>query len=514
MKVVTAPQAAALLRDGSTVAASGFGGFGHPEAVTDAIEKRFLAEARPRDLTLLYAASNGDRRTRGMNHFGNEGMVRRVIAGGWRGTPRLGALAMANKIEAYNWPQGVICQLFRAIAAGQPGVITRTGLGTFVDPRSDGGRLNAATPADLVKVIEIAGREHLLYPAQRIDCALLRGTTSDTSGNVTLEHEAFPQDVLAIAQATRNSGGIVIVQVKRLAQDGSLNPNLVGVPAMLVDYVVVAESSEQHWMSFGEAYNPAYSGEVRAAFVPPTSPAPLDANRIIQRRAFAELVKVPGAVLNLGIGIPSGLAALARERGYSDFRLTIESGVIGGTAAEELSFGATTNPDAIIPQAAQFDFYSGGGLDLSLLGMLQLGLDGCVNVGRLPNQIIGTGGFIDIAQHAKRVCFLGTFSAGGLKIAAGHGVLRIEQEGTVRKVVNKVDQVAFNPATGARDPLYLTERAVFGLRNGRLTLLEIAPGIDLRRHVLDLMPEGVQVADDLVTMDKSMFEAPPAVHAA
>lgn len=509
MKVVTAKEAAALLQSGWTVAASGFGGFGHPEAITDAIEKRFLLEAQPRDLNLLFAASNGDRRSRGMNHVAHQPMVKRVIAGGWRGTPKLGALAMQDKIEAYNWPQGVICQLFRAIAAGQPGVLTRTGIGTFVDPRLEGGALNARSPRDLVKVLHVLGEEYLLYPAQRIDCALIRGTTADARGNLALEHEAFPQDMLAIAQAARNCGGIVVAQVKQLAQAGSLDLSRVRVPGMLVDYIVVAESPDQHWMSFGEMHNPAYLGEGSAAAPRSASASRPDINRIIQRRAFFELQRIPGAIVNLGIGIPSGLAATAAECGYAGLRLTIESGVIGGVAAEELSFGAASHPEAVIDQAAQFDFYSGGGLDLAFLGMLQMDVAGNVNVGRLKDQIIGVGGFIDIAQNAKSVCFLGAFSAAGLRVSAGSGKLDIEQEGTVPKIVAEVDQKSFGAQHAlqrAKKVLYITERAVFGLGRTGLELLEVAPGIDVRRHVLDLLPGGVQVPREPKTMDRRIFE--------
>lgn len=509
MKVVTADEAAALLQNGWTIAASGFGGFGHPEALTDAIEKRHLREGKPRGLSLLFAASNGDRRTRGMNHFGHEAMLKRVIAGGWRGTPKLGALALQGKIEAYNWPQGVICQLFRAIAAGQPGVVTRTGLDTFVDPRLDGGSLNGATTRDLVSVLQLHGEEFLLYPAQRIDCALIRGTTADKRGNLTLEHEAFPQDMLAIAQAAKNCGGIVVAQVKRLTDAGTLDCNRVRVPGILVDYAVVAESAEQHWMSFGEAHNPAYLGGSPAAPPQDAIEGKLDAGRVVQRRAFLELLKVPGAVVNLGIGIPSGLAAVARECGYPDLKLTIESGVIGGVAAEELSFGAASNPEAVIDQAAQFDFYSGGGLDMSFLGMLQFDVEGNVNVGRLKDQIIGVGGFVDIAQNAKAVCFLGTFTAGGLRVAGAEGRLSIEQDGAVRKLVPKVDQKSFSAAYARRRGhrvSYITERAVFGLAERGLILLEIAPGIDVRRDVLALLPEGTQVAPELKIMSRQIFE--------
>ena len=507
MKVVTATEAASLLRDDWVVAASGFGGFGHPEALTDAIEKRFLAEARPRNLSLLFAASNGDRRARGMNHFAHEGLIRRVIAGGWRGTPMLGALALKGSIEAYNWPQGVLCQLFRASAARHPGVITRTGLGTFVDPRLEGGRLNERSARNALKVLNIGGEDFLLYPAQRIDCALVRGTTADAKGNVTLEHEAFPQEMLAIAQAARNSGGIVIAQVKALAHNAAESQR-VRIPGFLVDYVVVCESPDQHWMSWGEMHNPAYLGQAKAA-APVARAGPVDANLVIQRRSFLELVNSRGAVVNVGIGIPAGLPGLARAQGYDDFTLTIESGVVGGVAAEELSFGAASRPDAVIEQAAMFDFYSGGGLDLSFLGMLQFSVTGDVNVGRLKDQIFGVGGFIDIAQNTRAVCFLGSFTAGGLEIEASGGRLRIVREGRTRKLLPRVEQVAFNGKVGVergQRALYVTERAVFELQREGLLLREVAPGIDIARDVVAMLPPGIVVPAQPAEMDARIFE--------
>ena len=508
MNRVSAGEAASLIQDGWTVAASGFGGFGHPEAVTAAIEKRFLAESNPRDLTLLFASSNGDRRRRGMNHFGNEGMVSRVIAGGWRGTPRLGALAADNRIEAYNWPQGVICQLYRAIASGQPGVVTAVGIDTFVDPRRGGGRLNGVTGENLVQLIDVAGSQYLLYPSQRIDAALIRATTSDTRGNLTLEEEAFPQDMLAMAQAARNSGGIVIVQVKRIAQAGDLDPQRVKVPATLVDYVVVVEDEDQHWMSFGEKYNGAYLGDPDAQGPRIVEARPPDSATIVQRRAFLELRQSGARVVNLGIGIPSGIAAIASQANYSSFMLTIESGVIGGVAAGDLSFGAASFPEAVIDQSAQFDFYAGGGVDIAFLGMLQLDSAGNVNVGKLGSRLIGTGGFIDISQSAKTVCFVGTFTARGLEVAAHDGRLAIRSEGAIPKIVDDVEQVAFS-ARWARERgrrvAYITERAVFELEGRGLVLREVAPGIDVRRNVTDLLPRGVHVAEHLKLMDAGIF---------
>ena len=508
MKLVSASEAASLIQNGWTLAASGFGGFGHPEAITAAIEERFLSEARPRGLTLMFAASNGDRHSRGMNHFGNEEMVSRVIAGGWRGTPRLGTLAAKNSIEAYNWPQGVMCQLYRAIASGQPGVVTAIGLDTFVDPRQDGGRLNRVTGENLVQLVDIAGTQYLLYPSQHIDCALIRATTADTRGNLTLEQEAFPQDMLAMAQAARNCGGVVVAQVRRIVQPGELDPQHVKVPATLVDYVVAVEDEDQHWMSFGEKYNGAYLGDPDAPAPQPAEAGPPDSNTIIQRRAFLELRQSGARVVNLGIGIPSGIAAIAHQQGYSDFTLTLESGVIGGVAAGDLSFGAASFPEAVIDQSAQFDFYAGGGVDIGFLGMLQLDAAGNVNIGKLKNQLIGTGGFIDISQSAKQVCFVGTFTARGLEIAVNDGQLTIESEGTIPKIIADVEQVAFSARWAwqrGRRVVYITERAVFGLEERGLVLQEVAPGVDVRHQITEHLPPGIRVADPLKTMDPAIF---------
>jgi propionate CoA-transferase len=515
MQVITAAQAAALIQDRWTVATAGFVGAGHAEAVTAAIERRFEAEAAPRDLTLLYAAGQGDRGRRGVNHFGHAGLVRRVIGGHWISAPRLGDLVERNEIEAYNWPQGVIAHLFRAIAGGKPGVITRIGLHTFVDPRHDGGRLTPRTTANLVQLLHLNGEEQLLYPSFPIHCGLIRATTADEHGNLTTEHEPFHHDLLAIAQAARNSGGVVIAQVKRLARAGSMNPNLVRVPGILVDYVVVTEDPADHWMTFGEAYNPAYTGEVREpehAFEPP----PLEVRKIVQRRAFLELKKLRQPVVNLGVGMPAGLGVIAREEGHSDFTLTVEAGPVGGTPAQLLSFGASTNPEAIIDHAAMFDFYDGGGIDIAFLGLAELDPMGNVNVSRFGSRIAGVGGFINITQTARRVVLMGTLTADGLEVQAGGGRLSIVREGRVKKLVPKVGHLSFNGPyvhSLGREILYVTERAVFELRDGRLVLTEIAPGLDLQRDVLDACGAPVAVADDLRTMDPRIFTDAPMRHA-
>lgn len=524
MQIVDAQQAALLVADGATVASAGFVGAGHPEALSAAIEHRFLAQGAPRDLTLVYAAGQGDRATRGVNHFGHDGLVRRVVGGHWRSAPRLSRLALDERCEAYNLPQGVISQLYRAIAAGAPGVFTRIGLHTFVDPRLGGGRLNARTTEPLVELLQIDGRECLRYKPFAIDVALVRGTTADAAGNVTTEHEPFHHELLAIAQAARNSGGIVIAQVKRLT-DRHADPRTVRLPGILVDYVVpVGDDPLLHSMTFGEWLNPAYTGEIRPPAAQPGAsvlPAQLDARLIVQRRAALELAgRARGAarplVVNLGVGMPAAVGGIAQAAGADGFVLTVEAGPIGGTPADGLSFGASANPEAIVDQPAQFDFYDGGGLDLAFLGLAELDGHGNVNVSMFGQgahrTIAGVGGFINITQSAKALVFMGTMTAGGLQVRSGDGRLRIVSEGRHRKLVTQVAHRSFDGpyvASLGRDIAYVTERAVFRVVEGRLTLTEVAPGIDVERDVLGQSDARIAVAEDLVEMDSRIFSDGP-----
>ncbi|MBM3555250.1 MAG: acyl CoA:acetate/3-ketoacid CoA transferase [Alphaproteobacteria bacterium] len=510
MKIVTAAEAASLVQDGWTVTTTGFVGAGHAEAVTKALEARFLATGRPRDLTLVYAAGQGDRVNRGANHFGFEGLTKRVIGGHWASAPKLVALAREEKLEAYNLPQGVISHLFRAIAGGKPGVLTAIGLNTFVDPRRDGGKINATAKEELVELLTIGGREALLYKSFPIHCAMIRGTTADERGNVSIEQEPFSQDLLSAAQAAHNSGGIVIAQVKRLTAAGALHPRAVAVPGILVDYVVVAEP-EDHWMTFAEFYNPAYTGEVR---LPDGAgaPLPLDLDKVIARRALLELARLDHPVVNLGVGIPALVGAVAREEGLSGFTLTVEAGPIGGIPAEGLSFGCSANLEAMVDQPAQFDLYDGGGIDIAFLGLAQADGDGNVNVSRFGDRIAGVGGFINISQAAKEVVFCGAFSTGGLDAVPHDGRLTIRKEGAVAKFVREVEHLSFNGPYVAglgRRILYVTERAVFELREGHLVLVEIAPGVELDRDVLSRAEARIVVASDLKPMDPRLFRDRP-----
>jgi propionate CoA-transferase len=507
-KVVSAAEAIAILRDDDTLCCSGFGSNGVPVELILALEKRFLETGSPKNLTLMFGGGPGDGGTGGVNHLAHEGMLKRVIGGHYGLVPQIGKLALDSKIEAYNLPLGVISHMYRDIACGLPGTASKVGLGTFVDPRLEGGKIGSKTTQDIVEVIQLGGQELLYYKTLPISVAFIRATSADAEGNLTMERETLTQDALAIATATKNSGGLVIAQVERIAERGSLNPRRVKVPGILVDCVVVAQP-ENHPQNLNGLYNPAFSAEVRVP-LDAITPMPLDERKVIARRAAFELL--PNAVVNLGIGMPEGVAAVANEEKILKYMtLTAEPGVIGGMPASGVNFGAATNPDAVIDMNQQFDFYDGGGLDLACLGLAECDPAGSINVSRFGPKLAGAGGFINITQNSRTVVFVGTFTAGGLKVAIEDGRLVILKEGRARKFVNKIEQVTFSgpyAASTGKNVLYVTERCVFALTSQGLELIEVAPGIDIERDILAQM-DFKPIINNPQPMNARIFAAAP-----
>ena len=487
-KVISADEAIARISEGDVVTTTGFVQSCIPEALHAALEKRFVETGAPRDLTLIMCAGAGDSKGLGTGRLHHEGLLKRVIAANFGRMPKVAQAAQDDKIQGYNLPQGVISKLYRSCASGSPGLFTRVGLHTYVDPRLGGGKVNTKTKEDLVKLVEVDGKEWLFYKATPINVALIRATSADPLGNLSMEKEALTLDVLAQAMAAHNNGGVVIAQVERIVAEGSIKPKDVKVPGILVDCVVVADPAEMHRMNYGVMYDPGLAGEVRVT-VDSLPTMALDERKIIARRASFELP--PNGVINLGVGAPDGVANVANEEKVTPYLvMTTEAGAVGGVLAGGSSFGSSANAHSILDQNQMFDFYHGGGLDLTCLGMAECDSLGNVNTSKFGGKLNGCGGFIDISQNARAVVFAGTFTAGGLKIAIEDGKLRILQEGRAKKFVKQVEQVTFSGKYAAqkRQPvIYVTERCVFQLTEHGLELVEVAPGIDIERDILPNM---------------------------
>ncbi len=505
-KLISAKEAIGKIKDGDCIGIGGFVGIVNPETLTKTLGERYLNLGSPKNLTIIYAAGQGDGKDKGINHLAHEGLVKRVIGGHWGLAPKMGKLALEGKIEAYNIPQGVISQLYREIAAKRPGIITHVGLKTFVDPRVSGGKINSITTEDIVELIKIDGKEKLFYRSFPINIAFIRGTSSDKGGNISMEKEAASIEMLSIAQAVTNSGGIVIVQVEKIVESGIQNPWMIKIPSIFVDYVVVADSSD-HWQTYIEKYNPAFSGEKRM----PLKNIPilkLDERKIISRRAFNEINEK--AIVNIGLGMPEGVSIIANEEGKTELiKITVEAGAIGGIPAGGLSFGASYNPEAIIDQPYQFDFYDGGGIDIAFLGLAQVDIKGNVNVSKFGDKLAGCGGFINISQNAKKVVFCGTMTSRGLKIEIDDGEIKILNEGKFKKFINEVEQITFSgdyASDISQEILYVTERAVFKLVDSNIELIEIAPGLDIERDIIKQMEFKPLISNNVKKMDTSIFK--------
>ena len=485
-KTITPEQFAASVADGAVVAvASSGGGLLEADVLLEAIEARFLATGHPNNLTMVSALGFGDRDRKGMNRFANPGMTRRVICGHWGWSPRLQAMARANEIEAYSLPGGVISMLLRASGAGHPGVFTKTGLGTFVDPALQGGRINTAAREDLVRRIEIGGETYLHYLPIRPDVAVIKGTFADERGNVSLAEEPADLDSYAVALAAHNNGGQVVAQVRSHVATGSLMAREVTVPAALVSGVVVCPDQPQTRRG---AYSIDYPGRHRS-LATPAAEAATGAKRVIALRAAAELRQ--GASVNFGFGVSAAVYDIMVERGEAmRYSTTIEQGIHDGRLETTDLFGMAVSPNAIVPSTHQFDFYQGGGIDITFLGMAECDGHGNVNVSHFGEGFTGPGGFIDISQNARKVVFCGTFDTRGSKVEVANGALRILEPGAVQKLVGDVAGITFSgeqARLSGQSVLYVTERAVFELTPEGVELIEVAEGIDLQRDVLDRM---------------------------
>ncbi len=485
--ITTAAAAVAQIADGATVAVSGSGGgLLEADAVLAALQQRFLETGHPRGLTLVHALGIGDGKQTGLLRLAHEGLLKRVIGGHWSWAPPLQAMARDNLIEAYTFPAGVIIALFREIGAGRPGIITHIGLGTFADPRHGGGKCNARAIEDLVETIELDGKTWLRYKPFRIDVGIVRGSLVDPFGNVTMMHEPADLDAYAVAMGAHNSGGRVIAQVRGQHDSQFVPARLARVPGILVDDVVVAP---EQWQCRVSEYDPSISGEILPFGEQSEPEMPTGIRRIIAQRAAHELPD--GAAVNFGYGIPGGIPALLEEQGRSgSYWGTVEQGIHNGRLMDGEMFGAARYAQSIVPSIDQFDFYSGGGVDVAFLGMGELDGEGNVNVSRLGELIVGPGGFVDITQGARKVVFCGTFEAKGLAVESDGSKLSIRSAGKVPKLVERVQHISFSGVHACeRDQqvIYVTERAVFELRPDGIELTEVARGVDVQKDVLERM---------------------------
>ncbi|MDR0297997.1 MAG: 3-oxoacid CoA-transferase [Streptococcaceae bacterium] len=509
VKFIASKEVPALIKDGAVIAVEGFIGTGVAEEIHEEMGKSFIENGHPKNLTLLYAAGIGDGGERGLNHYANHGQLKRVIGGHWGLAPKLQPLVAANEIEAYNFPQGVMSQIFREIAAGKNFLFSKVGLGTFVDPDVDGGKLNEKTVEELVDKVSFENEEYLVYHLPKPQVAILKGTYADENGNISFEEEHLTLEATAMAMAVKNSGGIVIVQVKNKVKSGSLDPKSVKIPGLVVDYVVEVADQSKHMQTFGTQFNSEFlnAGILKAEN---TGVIKLDQRKVIARRS-AQLLPENAKIVNFGIGMPEAISFVLKEENVNDnYTTTIEPGSFGGIPQGGLDFGATIAPEAIIDQNAMFDFYDGGGIDVAFLGLAECDEKGNINVSKFGPKIAGTGGFVNITQNTPVVVFCGTFTAGGLKTSVENGALHITSEGKNIKFVKNVEQITFSAETARKNKqtvYYVTERALFKLVDDGIQLLEIAPGVDLQRDILDEMAfKPIIEKEKLTVMETAIFK--------
>lgn len=510
IQYISTKEAAGLIKSEQKVGTVGFMLTGAAEEIFMEIENRFLEKKQPENLSFIWASGIGDGKdVRGLNHLAHKGLLKRVIGGHYGLIPKLGKLIANNDVEAYNFPQGVISQLFREMAAGKPGVLSHVGLETFVDPDYEGGKINDITTEDIVQKLKVNNENYLFYPSQKIDIAIIRGTEADENGNISFKNEALTLEALSVAMAARNNGGKIIAQVEKIVKNGTINPKDVVVPGAMVDFVAKTSDMKNHMQTAGTQFN---EDLITNGIVPDeedlVDEIPLDVKKVIARRSAMELDR-NDFVLNYGIGIPEGVASVLKEEGLEEhFIATVEPGVIGGTPQGKTNFGSSIAPQAIIDECYQFDFYDGGGIDATFLGLAQCKADGSINVSKFGPKVVGCGGFIDISQNSKKIIFCGTFTANGFQAEIKDNRLNITNEGKIKKFTSDIDQITFNgsfESEKGKRSIIITERAVFEIRQEGLTLTEIAPGIDLQSDVLNQMEFKPVIADDLKMMDEKLF---------
>jgi propionate CoA-transferase len=508
IKFVSTAEAVAMIPDEARIGTVGFMLTGAAEELWIEMEKRFLANGHPKNVSIFWASGVGDGSdVRGMNHICHEGLLAKTIGGHYGLIKKLGPMVVENKIQAYNLPQGVMCQMYRDMAAGKPGVLTHVGLETFIDPDYEGGKLNKITKEEIVEKVNLNGKDYLFYKAQPISVAIIRGTEADENGNISLRKEALTLEHLACAMAARNNGGLVIAQVEKIVKNGAIPAKDVKIPGIMVDVVAAVSDIKNHMQTAGTQYNEDFI-TANVVVKQDVKKLPLNERKVIARRSAMQL-NASKFVLNYGIGYPEAVADVLKEEGVEEyFTATVEPGVIGGTALGGLNFGSAIAPEAIIDEPYQFDFYDGGGVDCTFLGMAQCDAEGNLNVSKFGPKVPGCGGFIDISQNAKECVFCGTFTASGLETKIENGKLVIVKEGKVKKFIKKVEQVTFNGKFESKKNkkiTLVTERAVFELRPEGPTLVEIAPGADLQKDILDQMEFAPIIADNLKVMDDKIF---------
>ncbi|NGP46647.1 acyl CoA:acetate/3-ketoacid CoA transferase [Bacillaceae bacterium SIJ1] len=506
---ITVDEIPRLINDGDTITTVGMTLASAAETILKKIERSFLEDGHPRDLTLVHSAGQSDRQN-GIQHFAHEGLVTKLIGSHWGLQPKWMDMITNNKVDAYCLPQGQIAQLYRSMACGLPGKMSKVGLGTFIDPRVEGGKMNERTREleDISEIMEYDNEEYMFYKKIPLDVCIIRGTTADEMGNISMEEEAMKLEVLPAVLATKRFGGKVIVQVKRTAKAGSLHPKSVVVPGVFVDAIVICEDPiHDHRQTSSWYYDPSYSGDLRA---PSSSVQPLDLNirKFIGRRAMLEIQK--GDVINLGTGIPNDVIGnIANEENVSDqCMITVESGIYGGVQAGGVDFGIGQNVYAMISHDQQMDYYNGAGVDVTFMGAGELDREGNVNATKMGHLCTGAGGFIDITQNAKKVVFCATFSTGGTKVSFENNQVHIEQHGTIKKMVSTVSQISFNGKLArekGQEVYFVTERAVFKLVKEGVMLIEIAPGVDLEEDILDQMAFRPLISEDVKLMDTRLF---------